>query len=179
MPDADPKKERKVVLIKENIYQEIDAVTYKYINAQAPGTVQQQDALASDTEEHVDGAIITRLMEYRDAELRSLLTSVMKAELVGEANNDLELESNFEYIMQLDLEFRDADLKPLATLMHQYIVWGCLCDWYLEHGAGQAAAYERKLKDLENKINSMVHPVAFVKKPLQPFGPAGRMPFGR
>ena len=166
----DPKKERKITLHKDLIYQEVDSYTSKFVDAQAPGTTQQQDALASDSEETLDGTIVTRLMEYRDSQLRTFLGASLKEEVVTSVDNVMNTEeTTLEYDLLLDMDFRDSGLKALAMLLNKYIVWGVLFDWYNQHGSAQAKNCEVQLQELERQIHSAIHPAGYATRPLQPF----------
>lgn len=171
---VEERKERRVVLHIEPMTQEIDAHTSKYVEANEPGNVRQQNAISSDTDETVDGSVIVQMMEYRDSKLRVLLHSSLKEEEVLEADNYLHIKPAYFYDLMLPVSFNDANLKSLAILMHKYIVWGVLYDWYNQLGAAQARVYGAQLEDLEQEIKSDLYPAGYAKRPMQPFGPAKR-----
>ena len=130
------KKPRRIKLHKGPMEQEINAHTYKYVEAGQIPTPQQQNAISSDTDEVLDGSVISRLMDYRDSQLRLLIKGAMKKVEILEVDNLQYLAPIYVYDLELSLEFNDAGLKALANLMHKYIVWGVLFDWYSQLGTG-------------------------------------------
>lgn len=173
--NEDIRKERKVILHKEPMSNEIDAHTSKFVEAGDGQSVRQGNAVSSDTSETLDGSIIEQMMQYRDAKLRMIFQAFLQEEDIVETDNLLGLESTFEYNLSLPEEFNDASLRPLCMLMHKYIVWGCLFDWYSQLGLSQARIYGAQLKDIEDEIQSLTSPAGYAKRPLQPFGPAERI----
>lgn len=173
--DAGDMKQRKAVLHKGLMAKEVDAHSFKFVDASGAPTLRQENAISSDTDEALDGSIVSRLMDYRDAMLRKLLEAFMQKEDIVEVDNLTDSQDTFVYNFSLPVEFNDAILRPLCILMHKYIVWGCLFDWYTELGATQQANnYGRQLKDAEEDILSMVSSEGYAKRPLQPFGPANK-----
>lgn len=170
--EGDVRKERKVTLHKARMSTEIDAHTSKFVEAGDSQSVRRDNAVSSDSEETLDGSIIEQLMQYRDSKLRIILEAFMQEETVLEVDDLIELEPVFKYHLSLPEEFNDANLRALAMLMHKYIVWGCLFDWYAQLGSAQATTYGSQLQDIEDEIKSMLSPEGYAKRPLQPFGPA-------
>lgn len=167
---TDSYKGRKITLHKEPMYQEIDGHTSKFVEA-GDSPVKQGNAVSSDTAEDLDGSLITRLMEYRDAKLRDFF--VLQEECIHEVSNIITEVATYDYNLLLPEDFNDAQLKSLAMLMHKYIVWGTLFDWYTQLGLmNEAAAYGRQLEQVEEDIRSMINTAGYEKIPLQPFGPA-------
>lgn len=169
-------KDRRITLHKEPMAQEIDGHTSKFVDAANMPTNLQSDTVASDTDETLDGTLIGQFMEYRDAKLRKFLKGSMKKETeITEVDNYLDASPDFLYDLTLPVEFNDALLRPLALLMHKYIVWGCLFDWYSQLGLAEASIYGQQLKDIEEEIQDNLYPAGYAKRPMQPFGPAKRM----
>lgn len=173
--EDDVRKERKVVLHKEPMSNEIDAHTSKFVDANVADSPRQENAISSDGNETLDGAIIEQLMQYRDAKLRNILEAFLQEENVLVVDNLLHIEPVFVYNLSLPEDFNDANLRSLAMLMHKYIVWGCLFDWYAQLGSAQARTYGSQLEEIEEEIGSMTSPAGYAKRPLQPFGPAYKM----
>lgn len=169
------KKPRRIKLHKGPMEQEINAHTYKYVEAGQIPTPQQQNAISSDTDEVLDGSVISRLMDYRDSQLRLLIKGAMKKVEILEVDNLQYLAPIYVYDLELSLEFNDAGLKALANLMHKYIVWGVLFDWYSQLGLAEANVYGSQLADIEAAIKSDIYPAGYAKRPMQPFGPAHKM----
>ncbi len=170
--EEDARKDRTIILHKKPMSDEIDAHTSKFVDANAAASPRQENAISSDTDERLDGSIIEQLMQYRDAKLRILLESFMQDETITGVDNLIGMSPVFEYNLSLSEEFNDAGLRPLAMLMHKYIVWGCLFDWYAQLGSAQAKTYGAQLEDIETEILSMASAEGYAKRPLQPFGPA-------
>lgn len=173
--EDDARKDRRIVLHKAPMSNEIDAHTSKFVEAGDGQSVRRDNAISSDSDETLDGSILEQMMRYRDAELRKILEAFLQEEEVYVVDNLVHLEPIFVYNLSLPEDFNDANLGSLATLMHKYIVWGCLFDWYAQLGSAQARAYGSQLEDLEEEIKSMTSPAGYAKRPLQPFGPAERI----
>lgn len=172
-----PKKEKTITIYKQNVYKEVDAKSYKYAEARPDMAPQQGNAVATDTTERLDSHVIARNVEFRDAELRRLLSFALKDDAGVDATNDnLILEETFVYNLEVYPEFKDALVAPLTKYIHRYLVCGALYDWYVSVGDNQAGQYEKEMKALETKIHDMLIGPAVVKRPLQPFGPAYKIP---
>lgn len=173
--DSVSRKERRIKLLKTPIENDINAHTSKYVEAAKAPTIQQENAIASDTDETLDGSVISRLMDYRDAKLRMLIKGAMKEVEILEADNCQYMEPIYVYDLLLSEKFNDALLRPLASLMHKYIVWGCLFDWYSQLGLAEANIYGAQLSDIEDDIKADLFPAGYAKRPMQPFGPAYKL----
>lgn len=166
------RKERTITLYIEAMAQEVDAHTSKFTDANAEGNVKQLDAIASDSEESLDGTVIARLMEYRDAKLRVKLGDFLSYKEILEADNSICNNGMYIYELSLPHCWKDAGLKALAMIMHKYIVWGTLYDWYVQVGSAEANAYGRQLEDIESDLDSAISSPGYATVPLQPWGPA-------
>ena len=173
--EGQEKKCRRIVLHKAPMEQEIDAHTYKFTEAADMQSPKQANAVSSDTDETLDSSVISRMMEYRDSQLRLLIKGALREEQVYQVDNGQVLVPDFIDNLELSERVNDAALKAVATLMHKYIVWGCLFDWYAQIGSAQARVYGAQLEDIEAEIKSVVFPAGYAKKPMQPFGPAHKM----
>lgn len=168
-----PKKTRTIPIYKNEVYKDIDLYTHKYVDGSDIGDLRIRNAVSSDSTEAVDGTLISRYVEFRDAQLRSRMrTALVEIEADG-ADNDLPVEEGaYVYALSLPEEFDDNLLKPLAEYIHRYLVFGTLYDWYAQFGMRQATVYGEMLDGLEAKINSIVRGPSIHKRPMQPFGPA-------
>lgn len=174
--EEDIRKERKITLHKKLMADEIDAHTSKYVEAGEIQSPRQGNAISSDTRETLDGSIIEQMMQYRDAKLRNIFEPFLQEEEILEVDDTIsEEETTFVYNLSLPEEFNDALLRPLGMLMHKYIVWGCLFDWYAKLGLAQARTYGAQLEDIEDEIESYISLPGYAKRPLQPFGPAEKI----
>lgn len=168
-------KIRKVTLHKKAVHYDIDALTYKLTEA----TMQEADhkvksAVASDREEIFDASVLGRLTDYRDATLRRRLQFCLKEEEVTEFTNKPIEEPAYLYEFVLSIGFKDTNLHNLGTKMHEYLVKGALLDWYVQMGVNvNTKPLEAQVADLELSIVNMVRVPSTLRKPLQPFGPAG------
>lgn len=169
-----PTKRRSVSIIKEEVYRDIDLLTYKFAEGRGALSSAEGNAVASDSSEKLDGAILARYVSDRDTLLRTFIQHSLADETQYEADDVKGLEERFVYRLRVSEGFNDSMLQPLANLIHKYLVWGALYDWYAGLGSEQAAVYERELTKIENKINELLRTPSRVKRPLQPFGPAKR-----
>lgn len=175
-PDAPVKKARLVEIYKNNVYKDIDLHTYKHVDGSDAQNKQVRNAVASDVTEDMDGAVIARLVEFRDAQLRRLLQGFLDPTEVEYADDEITLEDNrYRYNLLLPESFNDNVLRSLAEFMHRFLVWGALYDWYLQFGMQQATLYGQQLDEIEKAIKSLLRGKSIVKRPLQPFGPAHKI----
>lgn len=170
------KKERVICIIKDELYKDIDALTFKFAEASSVPQPKVENAMSSDSTEDLDGHILSRNIEFRDAKLRQLLSFAIADDVgVHVADDEQTLDKKIIYKFILDATFKDSLLKAVATYIHRYLVYGALFDWY---GAGmgmqQSREYERQLTDLENEITNNLRSTNVVKRPMQPFGPKKR-----
>lgn len=168
-------KERKITLYKKAVHYDIDALTYKLTEATMQ-TVDQKakSAVASDKDESFDASVLGRLTDYRDATLRRRLQFCLKDVEVTEFNNKPSSEPSYEYDFILPIGFKDSGLSNLGTKMHEYLVKGGLLDWYIQTGISvNTKPLADQVAELESSIVNMVRVPSTLRKPLQPFGPAG------
>lgn len=178
--DPEPKtKSRAIDLFKSDIYKSIEGITQKHTDAMGDSVdVKVRDSVAADPAEDLDGIVLAEHVAIREATLRKRLQRVLEDEEVESANNRLDAQDNtFHYALVLPEVIKDTILKPLARYMHRYIVYGVLFDWYSELGlTQQASVYERQVTLMEQEIAGALKGPSITKKPLQPFGPAGKYP---
>lgn len=170
---VEERKDRTINIDATKVYYEIDAHTSKFVAGKGM-PVRQENSTASDSHANLDGDIIKRLVDYRDAKLRNVLEGFMSEndEIIS-ADNTVTQSGGYSYILSFPLDFKDALLRPLATFIHKYLVWGTLFDWYTQLGLNdEAVMYGRQLEDIENEIERIVNTAGYEKIPLQPFGPA-------
>lgn len=173
---TEEKKRRKIVIIKQEVYKDVELHTFKRVEAAADMTAKQENAISADTTENMDGAVIARYVEYRNAQLRRKMSSILlDMESLG-ADDVLSLDEVFAYNLSLSTDFKDAMLRPLAEYMHRFLVWGALYDWYNQLGMrSEAAIYGSELQEIEDEINNITRVPSWAKRPLQPFGPARKI----
>lgn len=172
----EPKKVRAIEIYKNEVYKDVDLLTYKHTEGNAIQNLESRNAIASDVSEDMDGAVIVRYVEFRDAQLRRRLQKVLKERTQGYADDDLNLDDNkYRYYFNLPESFNDNLMEPLAEYIHRFLVWGALYDWYSQFGLPQAAVYGSQLDELEEEINSILRSPSIAKRPMQPFGPAKKI----
>lgn len=171
-------KSRAITIIKQEVYKDVELHTYKHTEGAQMQSAKQENAVSADTTENLDGAVVARLVKYRDAQLRRLLAAYLAQREHRGADDVLDLDDTFNYCLDLSEDFKDELLRSLAEYMHRFLVWGALYDWYAQMGMyQQAAVYKDELDEIEDAINDIVRTPSIVKKPMQPFGPARRFRF--
>lgn len=163
-----------ITLYKAIIDKDIDSRTGKRVDASLDqASDRSQNAIASDATERLDGRIITRYRDLRDAQLRSRLRFC----LVKDTNTDLcvdnvvRIDPAYIYRLQVPDDFTQDDLYALSTKMNDYITRGALRDWYLNAGL-PAIDDEDTLDALADDLASVLRGKSYGRRPLQPFGPA-------
>ncbi len=171
-------KARTIRIIKENVYRDIDNLTYKYAEASDIPSPKVENAVQSDTTESLDGHILARNVEYRDSRIRSCISNWIADEdnEVLTVTDNLQINDAYiDYKLEIPGSMKDSLLRNVASTIHRYLVYGALYDWYgAGMGSRQAEAYAKELTGLENEIQSMLCAVTIVKRPLQPFGPKNK-----
>lgn len=166
-------KKRSVKIYKSEITKTIDLITHKHVDGSALDNVRIGNAVSSDSTEDVDAAVIAEYAAFRDATLRQRIQYALAPILDVAEDDRITLEDNaYEYNLNVTEEFDDNTLKPLATYIHRYLVFGALADWYAQFGMALADYYGKQLDSIEEQINSILRGPSIVKVPLQPFGPA-------
>lgn len=159
--DREPRtKQRKIILKKDNISHDVDALSYKLADTVAEGATK--DAIASDSNEILDGVIIGRLIDGRVAELYKRLEFCLEDVEVETADDDLDLTPSYEFRFLLPERFKDTNLRSAASLMHDYVVKGVLVDWYNHTGTNYGARLEDDVIKLESAVVSMFRVPGFV-----------------
>lgn len=163
-----------ITLYKAIIDKDIDSRTGKRVDASLDqASDRSQNAIASDATERLDGRLITRYRDLRDAQLRSRLRFC----LVKDTNTELVIDNvvrmtpAYIYRLQVPDEFSQDDLYALSTKMNDYIIRGTLRDWYLNAGIPPVDD-EDTLDELATDIASALRGKSYGRRPLQPFGPA-------
>lgn len=109
-----------------------------------------------------DKGVQSRMLEERDARVRDILAFCLK-DSEGEADSLL-------YDLELGENVKSSTQTSLKVTLRKYLTEGVLFDWYVKHGIPTVLTQEG-LEELETKLICMVRQ-GFIKKPLQPFGPA-------
>lgn len=170
------RKIRKVEIYKNEVYKDVDLITFKHVEGNAVPDPESRNAIAADNSEEMDGSVIARYVEFRDARLRRLVSFALVARPQEYSDDDLTLDDRkYRYWFSLPVSFNDNLLEPLAEYFHRFLVWGALYDWYSQFGMPQAAVYGRDLEELEDDIKDTLRTPSVAKRPMQPFGPAKKI----
>ena len=147
-------KERTVTIVKQNLYDDIDAETYKFMEGNSEAPSQKSNSFSADTAERLDGHIIARLVENGDANLRKRLMRYLKNEnVVTSATDTMTLDSSLVYEFILSTEFNDSMMETVKNLIHRYLVWSALFEWYgASLGSEQAKWFQNTLAETVNSI---------------------------
>lgn len=169
------KKPRKVIIIKQEVYQDVETHTFKYTEAAQLQSRKSENAISADTTETVDGYSVARSVKFYEARLRKRLQAYIPEVNKFQEDDTLDLDNCFVFWFSLPEEFKDSLLRSVTEYIHRFLVWGALYDWYRQLGLqAQAATYKAELDELEKDIKGFLMTPSTVKKPLQPFGPAER-----
>lgn len=161
-------KEISVTINTDRLYKEIDAITFKRVDA---SMVEQpdrsQNAVSSDREEGLDKGVMNCYIQNREATLRLRLAFCLKVEETPSVDNSIK--SSYSYTLLVPDAFPDVVAAGIVEKMHQYILRGTLHDWYT--GQGISSPYsEDGLGEMLKSIVGVLRSGS-VKRPLQPFGP--------
>ena len=152
----------------------MDAGTFKRTDAALDGNSDRsQNAVASDAAEDLDGSLIARYRDRRDARVRERLKYCLRKN-PNEAmvyDNILKLDQAYIYELTVDDSVTKEDLKAAGTKIHEYIVRGTLYDWYLGVGL-QPTDTAESLQALEDAVAASLRGRSWGHRPMQPFGPA-------
>lgn len=164
-------KQRRITVNLNEIYRDIDSLTYKYAEVSDVPSPSAKNGMESDSTEGLDGRLLARSVEYRDAKLRAIIGRYLADDCIMSVSNRLESKDTIDYELNLDDEFSDSMLKPVCTMISRYLVYGSLFDWYgAGMGSRQAANYAQELTELEYELINNLQAETIVHKPKQPFG---------
>lgn len=166
-------KKATITITKQLVLSDIDAVTFKKVDGVLSGEgVQLKNAVSSDSEEGLDRHLLQRYMEGRDGYLRGKLAFCLIPEEAEslDVSNDVEEGDAFVFRLNVPDYFSRDIVKSLTKKIHKYFVDATLFDWYGKQGldSGMSA------NDIEEQMTDIAVSLRkpFVKRPLQPFGPA-------
>lgn len=175
MATTNVSKKRTITLYKQAVHYDIDALTYKLTESTMQAADQKaKSSVASDRNDAFDASVLARLTDYRDATLRRRLLFCLSEEECESFNNKPDTNETYVYDLVVPGGFRDVSLKTIGVKMHEYLVKGGLLDWYIQTGVNlNTNPLAEQVAALESEIVSMLRVPSSLKKPLQPFGPAG------
>lgn len=159
---------------KNELFYDIDALTHKTTEARIDmpekSSVKSTYAIKTD-ESELDRSLLTRMLDYRDSQLRAAISKYLSEETDDCSNNDLR-QDVAEYIYSLEMrdDWNGNLLKPLTDKIHRYLVYGTLYDYYLKtspelvNSLGEIDEIKEALLDILRKRNKNI----FIRPP-RPF----------
>lgn len=163
-------KTRRIILHKDQVLYDIEGLAYKLTEATALEG-KAKNTLAADHNETLDGRLLARMMDLRDALLRKRLRFALAPMEQSVACDNPATAEEFVYDLSLNDQFDDNMLEVVKTYMHDYIVRGALLDWYKRLGLQTGAVDVVEVAELEESIVSTLRTPSYIRRPLQPFGP--------
>lgn len=163
-----------ITINKQRVLECIDALTFKRVDGvMADQAEQVRNALSSDSTESLDKSLLHNYMEGRDAELRARLAFCLVSEddeCLSFSNDSLSEELSFVYELNAPDHYNKDTLKALTQKIHKYFIDGVAYDWYSRQGIAHSVGAVELDAMLTDIVVSLRKP--FVRRPLQPFGPA-------
>lgn len=163
-------KTREIILHKDQLLYDVEGLAYKYAEANALEG-KAKNTLAADHNETLDGRLLSRMIDSRDAQLRKRLRFALIPTTVDAVNNKLEERKELVYTLSVADKFDDNLLDVVKVQMHEYVVRGALLDWYKRLGIQTIAVDAGEVLEIEESIVSSLRTPSYMKAPLQPFGP--------
>lgn len=165
-----------VVIFRQAVYDDVDALTHKKVTAGLPdrGPRVRREA-SSDSRDPYDRGILDRSLLFWEARLRrrirahlaewhNLRDSDDYAPVVPERADD-------RIIYPFVMEIEDNVHVSLTEHIHRFLVRGIMYDWYTSMGI-ETDITKEELESLLDDIAGMLAP-RWVPTPLQPFDPKG------
>ena len=163
-------KTRKIILHKNEVLYDIEGLAYKF----AEGTGLEgkaKNTVAADHNETLDGRLLGRMMDSRNAKLCKRLTFALTPSTKEVSCNNPETNEDYIYNLSLHDKFDDNLLDVLKTDMHEYMVKGVLFDWYKRMGIQTLAVDAVEVQELEEAVVALVRTPSYMNAPKQPWGP--------
>lgn len=163
-------KTRKIILHKDEVLYDIEGLAYKFSEATALEG-KAKNTLAADHNETLDGRLLGRMMDLRNARICKRLTFALAPTTKDMSCNVPGENKDYEYNLSLNDKFDDNMLDVLKIQMHEYMVKGVLFDWYKRLGLQTAAVDALEVEEMEEAIVALVRTPSYMKAPMQPWGP--------
>lgn len=158
------------VIELEDVYDDVDVYTYKFADTRQLEPESLHTGSQSDKEAPLDRRMMDRSIEYWDTRVRFFLQS----SLVD--TQFMVTPGRLVYVVEFPEEVSGGMVKMLQKIIRRYIVWGVLYDWYSKSaGLEQASVYLAELRSIERDIINVLRVPSRQKRPMQPFGPAGKL----
>lgn len=165
-------KERLIIIHKEEIYKQMDRLSYKLSKA-AVADEAAGDNVASDAEDRLDGAILGRLLHESDRQLRGRLEFCLKEDDVLVIDNSIDPEGDLKYKFILPESFKAGKLQDAAGAINEYLVRSTLMKWYDSIGSQFGPKLPTEVLVLESHVVDIFRG-GFVRHPSMPFIPSYR-----
>ena len=163
-------KTRQIILHKDQVLYDIEGLAYKFAEAAAMEG-RAKNTIAADHNETLDGRLLSRMMDLRNAQLRKRVRFALTAMDASVSCDKPDVDKEYTFDLSLADGFDDNMLSVVKTQMHEYIVRGTLLDWYKKLGVQTIAVDAGEVMELEESIVSSLRTPSYMKAPLQPFGP--------
>lgn len=163
-------KTREIILHKDQLLYDVEGLAYKYAEANALEG-KAKNTLAADHNEMLDGRLLSRMIDARDAQLRKRLRFALTPTIKETTCNNPAEGKDLVYTLSVADKFDDNLLDVVKVQMHEYVVRGALLDWYKRLGIQTIAVDAGEVQEIEESIVSSLRTPSYMKAPLQPFGP--------
>lgn len=163
-------KARRIILHKDQVLYDIEALAYKLADATALEG-KAKNVLAADHNEITDGRLLARMMDLRNAQMKKRLRFALMPHTQEVACDNPDESKEYIYDLSLADGFDDNMLDVVKTYMHDYLVRGALLDWYKKLGIQTGAVDAGEVLEIEEYIVSTLRTPSYTRRPLQPFGP--------
>lgn len=167
-------KTKTIILHKNEVHYDCEAQAYKLMDV--IGTdIKVKNAVAADSGDVLDGRMLSRYTDLRDAEIRKNLAFCLADDIAADINNLPSNEPTYIYNICLPDDFKENVLLVVRTYLHEYLVRGTLYDWYKGCGIGQNPIDPQEVESLLDKAVADLRGKSWMKAPMQPFGPRKKM----
>lgn len=161
---------RVITLHKNEVHYDCEAHAFKLMDALSLD-IKVKNAVAADTGDMLDGRMLSRYTDLRDAEIRKRLAFCIADGIVGDVNDIPDNDPTYIYNVTLPEGAKESILLPVKTYLHEYMVRGALYDWYKGCGIGQNPIDLQEVESWLDKAVADLRGRSWTKVPLQPFGP--------
>lgn len=146
---------RTIQLSKQNLFYDIDAAMHLMgEKLGVDGNVKAADLIKSDTQEYMDRRLMTRWTDAAVAKLKGALARWVAGPGPTSADDAIsEASPVYNITLSLSGEFVTSMLKPMADLMHEYVVKESSREWLAKFGV--KGADEEELRAIVERIKDM------------------------
>lgn len=163
-------KSKRIILHKNQVLYDIEGIAYK--NSEVAGLeTKEKNAISADHNETLDGRLLDRMMDTRDAQIRKRLRFCLAPTIADVSCDNPDGKQEYIYDLHLSDKFDDNMLNIVKVDMHDYLVKGVLLDWYKKMGVTPPVTDGELEEHLSSIVNTLRTP-SYMKAPMQPFGPS-------